>query len=288
MENQSGKEPWHSKFFRVLNSSLCSALAYLTVLFTCGAAKSFTETLFHIRSNLLYYESFPIVNDPNDWYLKNILIIFSSGIMASFLVGWLGLFSFHRLKGLDIPISLYFLWLFVWGSAMFCAQGLLALLGLEEYYSPYFNNFVIMLAWLGFPKILAYFLVPVSVAVLTVLSFFSTKPFISIAFSYGKVNKLEKRRGFFFETAMVPFFISALFVTGLIVPEPFTYTHLIYVAYAALSMIIGWYLLFYIDVNRETIFRNHALQKVNLLIIILFVFAIAAIYWKLQYGIHIG
>jgi hypothetical protein len=288
MEHLSGREQWDSKLFRVVNSAICSALAYLSVLFTCGATKSFTESLFQIKSNLMFYESFPVANEPDVWYLKNILIIFSSGILASVILGLLGLFLFHRLKEFNIPIVMYFLWLYVWAIAMFCAQGLLALLGLEEYYSPYFNNFVVALAWLRFPKILAYVLVPLSLAALTFLCFFSTRPFISVSYSYGKVNKLQKRRKFFFETAMVPFAISAMFVTALIFPEPFTYTNLIYVGYAALAMIISWYLLFYVDVDREGIFRNEALQKFNLFIVIMFALAIGAIYWKLQYGIKIG
>lgn len=288
MDHLSGREQWNSKFFRVVNSALCSALAYLSVLFSCGATKSFTETLFQIKSNLMFYESFPVTNEPGVWYLKNILIIFTSGVLASLVLGLFGLFFFHRIKRFNIPFVLYFLWLYVWAIAMFCAQGLLALLGLEEYYSPYFNNFVVVLAWLRFPKILAYFLVPLSVAALTFLCFFSTRPFISVAYSYGKVNKLQKRRKFFFETAMVPFVMSALFVTALIFPEPFTFTNLIYVGYAALAMIISWYLLFYIDVDREGIFRNEALQKFNSFIVLIFVLVLVVIHWKLQYGIKIG
>lgn len=288
MEHITGREQWVGKFFRVLNSAVCSAMAYLVVLFTCGATKSFVEKLYDIKSKLVFYESFPISKETDIWYLKNIVIVFSSGILASVVVGLLGLLVFHRLKHFNIPSAIFFLWLYVWAIAMFCAQGLLALLGLEEYYSPYFNNLVIVLAWLHVPKIFAYILMPLSIGLLTFLCFFSTRPFISMAYSYGKVNKLEKRRKYFVEVAVVPFIISALFVTALILPEPFTYTNLIYVGYGALGIVISWYLLFYVDVDREGVFRNEALQRFNLFIVLMFALVMAAIYWKLYDGIKVG
>ncbi|MCS6819521.1 MAG: hypothetical protein NZ522_06165 [Chitinophagales bacterium] len=287
-EEYSGRELWSSKFFRITNSAVSSFLALLLAILVCGVAKAFFMKTFGIKSHLTFYDAFPVTSDPNVWYLKNVLIIYSSGIIATLLLGLAGLYLFHNLKRYDLSFSVFFIWLYVWALNIFCSQALLALLGLEEYYSPYFNNLVVVLAWLRFPKILAYLLVPISIGVLTFLSIYFIRPFISMAYSYGKVNKLNRRRKYFFETAMVPLFISSLFVVAILVPEPFTYTGLIYIGYGLLSMIIGWYMLFYVDIDRENMFRQKALQKFSFTLFGMLVIFLVLIHWKLQYGIKIS
>ncbi|MCO5280055.1 MAG: hypothetical protein M9931_03240 [Chitinophagales bacterium] len=288
MEYLSKQEQWDSKFFRVLNSALCSIIAYLLVLFVCGAAKTYTGTFYDIKSTLYFFDSVPFSDNVATWYLKNVVIVYSSGIIAVVILGLLGLSLFHTLKRFDFPFSLFFLWLYFWASVILCAQGALALLGLEKYESPYYNNLVIVLAWLRVPQLLAYILVPASIALLTLSCYYSIRPFISMAYSYGKVNKLVRRRKYFFEIAGIPFIISALFVTAAIFPEHFTYVNIFYVLYGAISIVISWYLLFFRDVDREGVFKNFKLQKFNLFIAIFFCVVIALVLWKLDGGIKFG
>lgn len=288
MNYLSRHEQWNSKLFRVVNSALCSILAYLTILFIGAGVKAYVGTFFNIKTLLYFFDSIPIEDIENPWYLRSVVLVYSSGIIASIVVGLLGLSLFHVLKRLNFPFVIFFLWLYFWAVVVLSSQGLLALLGLEEYQSPYFNNLVVVLAWLRVPKYLAYFLAPVSVAFLILSCYFSTRPFISLAYSYGKVNKLRGRRKYFFETAVVPFIITALFVTALIFPEKFTYVNLIYVLYGLLAMIISWYLLYFLNIDRESVFRNVGLQKFSPFIVLLFCVVITLILWKLTTAIKIS
>lgn len=287
MNIYSKQEQWHSKLFRVLNSAACSILAYLTVLFVSGLAKALFTAAYGIKFNLQFFDSYPIVSTSGVFYLENTASIYSSGIVAVFFTGLLSFLLFNLLKKFDATFVIYFMWLATWSVIIFCSQALLVLLGMYDLNSVYYNNLVVVFTQINLPQSLAYILFPLSVILLTIVSIYSSKCFLRLAYSFRKVNKLKRRRKFFSEIVILPFLISSLFVTTMIFPEKFVYINLVYIGYGAWGILSSWILLFYIYLDKEKLNRNTSLQKFNLFVVLMFILAMTIIYWKLDSGITI-
>lgn len=270
-----GREVWHQKLFRIINSAICFSLAYIVLTqlfwFSMGLMGKFFEF-----DAFVYYYGIKFMLHQHYWNRLNVALIFSAGSILCLVLGLLGLGFFDRVKTTRNLVNVFFLWLFVAGCSMFCAQMVIASLGYGQYNSPLYQNFAIVFAWLRIPAALVYILNLPFAILLAYFAVNSCKPFLSLASSYTKVNKLSRRRRFYLETLVVPFIIGAFITTALTFPFNI-FAHTIYMGVIAVFLFMGWYALAYVEVMRDDVLKFKGLQALNPVIILVLAAAIAAV-----------
>ena len=208
------------------------------------------------------------------------VFIYTSCSVETLFLGLFSLFFFDKVKHLKNSISLFLLWVFVVGCSFFSAQLIIASLGHGQYNSPYYQNFAVVFAWLRIPTAVVYFLnIPFAV-ILVYFAVNTGRPFLALAYSYTKVNKLSRRRRFFLETLIVPFFIGCLVTTLLTFPMNI-FVHAIYLGIIAIYLGIGWYALAYIEILKDAVLKYKGLQTLNpyLLFMLALFIALVVVTW---------
>lgn len=274
-----GRETWFNKLSRILNSAACFAIAYIVLTqffwFTMGLVGKFFKF-----DSFVYYYGIKFMLHEHYWNRLNVSLIYTSGSIACLLLGLLSLFLYDKVKHLRKSISLLLLWGFVIGSSIFCAQALVASLGHGQYNSPYYQNFAVVFAWLRFPAPVVYLLnIPFAV-LLVYFSVNSGVPFLTLAYSYTKVNKLSRRRRFYFETLIIPFLIGALVSTVVTFPMNI-FVHAVYLGTIAVYLAVGWYALSYVEVLKDSVLKYKGLQTLSpyLLFVLALVIAAVVVSW---------
>jgi hypothetical protein len=259
--NIKGQESWASKLSRILNSTVCFVIAYMVFTIGYWTVTAWMGNFFKMDAFVYYYGVKFMLQD-QEWYLKNIVLIFSSGPLFCLFFGLLCLYGYNKLKTVAQPISLVLLWGFVIGTSMFSAQSLIASLGADQYNSPFYNGLAVTFAWLYIPMVLIYLL---NIPFALLLAFFAvnTGPqFLRMSYSYTKVNKLSRRRRYFFETAIVPFIIGAVVTSAITFPQGI-FLHAAYLLSIAIFLFITWYSMAYIEIMKDDIIKNKWLQSLN-------------------------
>lgn len=270
-----GREVWHQKLFRIINSGISFALAYILLTQIFWMVMGLVGKFFKFDS-FVYYFGIKFMLHEHYWNRLNVSLIYSSGPIAVLLLGFLSLSLFHRIKNSRNVVGVFLLWMFVIGTSIFCAQTVVASLGHGQYNSPFYQNFAVVFAWLRFPPVLVYMLNIPFVMMLAYFAVSSCKPFLSVAYSYTKVNKLSRRRKYYVETLMLPFVIGAFITTVLTFPLNF-YVHAVYMGIIACFLFIGWYALSYVEVMRDDVLKFKALQSLNPYLILVLAAIIAAV-----------
>jgi hypothetical protein len=284
MEIANSGEKWNTKLFRILNSAMSFCIAYIFLTIGDFFSKSFSAKVFGIK-NTVYFHGVRYFSEYKDWYPKSSIVIHSSGLVfvaVSSVISWALLRQTTRF---DTPVRMIFLWTYVIGICMICAQFMSAAFGVSDYHSPFAIDFTFTIAWLYIKPPIAFMIAGFMVIVMAASTFFIVRPFLLFAYSYRKVYKLKARRKFFYEIAIIPCFIGVLFTTTLIFPEKYIFVHLLQSLYILAAMLIGWYILFYVDVDYDAVWRHTGLEKVNFTLIALLIAATVFTQTVLQKGV---
>ncbi len=275
-----GREVWYSKLFRIFNSAICFSIAYIAITQLYWVSMALVAKLFKFDSFIYYYGIKFMLNDQS-WNHRNISLIYGTGPVFALMAGLLCLLFFYKLKRIPSLLNVLFLWGFVIGTGIFSTQALIASLGMNNYDSDFYQNLAVVFTWLKIPAFLVYLLNIPFAFMLIYFAANSGKPFLSLSFSYGKVNKLSRKRRYFFETVIVPFLLGGLITTVLTFPMNLS-IHLLYLAVIAVQLLIAWYMLVHIEVLKEDVLRLKSLQVLNPFLVFFLVLAIITVLvtWK--------
>lgn len=266
MDITKSSEHWSSKLFRVINSTICFCLAYIAIThlyyFTLAAIGRFFGF-----DCFVYYYGVKFMLNQHHWNRLNIGLIFSGGAMFYLLFGLLGIYLFDKTKKLKSIVNLFFVWMFVVGACMFCTQAVIAAIGLGEYNSPFYQGLAVVYAWVHIPSFVVYaMIIPFAVLYVYFIVNFAV-PFLRMAYSYTRVNKLSRRRKFFAETAIVPFILGSVVVTYLTFPMNL-FVHLTQMTAIFLALCGTWLAMTYVEVMKDDVLRYKNIQKFYPVIIV--------------------
>jgi len=272
MVDLKAKEKWDSKLFRIVNSTACFSLAYILITWGGYFAMATMAKIFKFDSNVYYYGIRFLLNG-HKWDRMKVSFIFSTFPVFALIVGLLMLYIYVKGRNLKSNVNVFLLWGFVIGTSMFTSQAFLASMGANEFNSPFYQHLGVVFAWWFLPVALVYaFNLPFTILFLY-FAINSPRHFIRFAYSYAKVNKMERRRKYFVEVAIVPFILGAVITTMVTFPMNM-FVHFVYLFSIGLSLVIGWVALFYIEVMKDDVLAYKSLQKFGFIFLIALVFLI--------------
>jgi hypothetical protein len=266
-QQKQGSEQWHSKLFRVVNSAVCFSLAY--ILFTYGFWFATAISAHRLKfDSLVYYYGIKFLLNGHSWDKAKVALVYSSGSLFVLALGLFCFLLYNMMRKVETLVNVLLLWGFVIGTCIFVAQGLLICLGTYNYTSPYYQNFAVMLSWWRTPMTVAYALIIPFIILFFYFSINYGRSFLIFSYSFAKVNKLSRRRRFFFETALVPYAIGALVTSALTYPMNLP-VHIIYLVTIGSALLLAWYSLSYVKVLKYELVRYQTLQRPGLVFIML-------------------
>ncbi len=277
---QRNREQWYSKLFRIFNSGVCFSLAYIIFThlswFMMGLVGKFWKF-----DSFVYYFGIKFILNNHTWTKLKVLFVYSTAPIFFLIAGLLCVYFFDKLKNIKTLLNVFFLWGFVIGTCVFCAQGVISALGAGEYNSPYYQNFAVVFAWLHIPVVLVYALIIPFFILLVYFSVNYARLFLIFAYSYTKVNKLSRRRKYFLETAIAPYFMGALITSVLTFPMNI-FIHGIYLMVIGFALLISWVALFYIEIMKDDVVKYKTLQTANIVFLafLIAIMTIVVITWK--------
>jgi hypothetical protein len=288
---QRGHEKWYDKLFRILNSAICFSSAYLLINYLHWVVVALAGKLFKF-DGFIYYHGVKFILNGHRWDKLNVFIIYTAGPLFALIFGLLSIYLYSKFKRIKNIINIFFLWSFIIGVSIFLSQSVIASIGLNEYLSPYYTDFAIAFAWARIPRLLVYAINLPFAVMLLYFAVNSARPFMVFAYSYTKVNKLQRRRKYFFEVAILPFIIGSIITTIAIFPVSSTsyslniFVHATYLLIIAIIMFIAWYALQYIEVMKDEVIKYKNLQSLSSFGV--FFFIILVIFIRLTWhGIYI-
>lgn len=260
-------EQLSSKIFRIINSTACFILAYIVTTHSQWFVMSAIGHFFKFDS-WVYYYGIKFMLNGGYWNRLNVGFIYGGSTLYLLLFGLAGIYLFDKFKNYKTSFSLFLLWCFVIGTSLFSVQMLIAAIGYGEYNSPFYTGLAVAMAWIRIPLPVVYLLVvPFTIMFIYFVINFG-RPFLSLAYSYTRVNKLSRRRQFILETIIVPFLIGAVVVSGLIFPMNF-YVHLTYMLTLFVACCGVWFVMSYVEILKDEVLRYKSLQKISFIALIL-------------------
>lgn len=280
MVEVKGREQWHSKLFRILNSAVCFSLAYIIITWLGYWAMGAMGKVFKFDANIYYYGIRFLLNNQK-WTKLSVTFIYLTYPLFALVFGLLMLYIFDKGRKLRATMNVFFVWCFIIGTSMFSAQAFIASLGANEFNSPFYQNLAVVFAWWFIPPPVIYaFNLPFA-ALLIYFSINYPRHFMSFAYSYAKVNKMERRRKYFFETAIVPFIIGSVITTA-VTFNMNLFIHAIYLLTIGVSLVISWVALFYIEILKDDVLHYKGLQKFGFLFVVALIFLVffVKVFWR--------
>ena len=254
-----GKEQWYSKLFRIANSAVCFSIAYILLTYLHWLIMALVGNVFKFDAFVYYFGvKFLLVGEV--WTRFKVTFIYASGPAFFLVAGLFGLYFYSRMKKFPTILNVVFLWLFVIGSAAFCAQGAIACLGAGQYNSPYYQGFTVVYAWWRVPEVIVYFLIIPFAITLMYFSVNYGRLFLIFAYSYTKVNKLDRRRRYFLEVAIIPYILGCIITTAVTFPMNI-FVHAIYLLTIGLGLGLAWLALFYVELPKDEVVKYKSLQN---------------------------
>lgn len=272
LDNNHGREKWLSKLFRILNSAFCFASVYLVMHYVHWVIVALSGTAFDLNA-FLYYHGVKFLMNGHPWDKEMVVIIYVSAPIILFVVGLLCMALYTRLKTKKFLLNVYLLWAYVVGVGFFLAQPPISSVGLNVQPSAFYIDWAAVFAWLNIPAIAVYLLNIPAIFLMFYFGANTAMPFMRLAYSSTKINKVERRQKFFAETVILPFIVGALIV--LMVGFPLGPTafrenfivHGIYLFIIAVMLVVGWLSLAYLNITRDDIARYTNLQALNVFVI---------------------
>ena len=283
--HKRNSEKWQSKLSRMLNSSVSFSIAYLVMMTGFHLTMALMGKVFGFYSSTYYYGAKFTVNH-NYWTKLSVFFVYTSGTLFVTLFGVICGVLFFKLKERNYVFNLIFLWGMVISSSVIAAQGLIINLGAEQYISPFYQNLTVVLAWLHIPLVFYY-------AIAGVLFFFGAfcavyvcKPFLTLSYSYSKVNKLQRKQKYFFETAIVPYVVASIGLLSFTFPLNM-WINIMYVFFIGISLLLGFFALPFFEVKTDEILRYKTLQEASIVIfiVLMVLLGLLTLTWR---GIYLG
>ncbi len=287
-----GGETLISKIFRILNSTICFILAFISVNYLSWFAMALVGKFFKCDAIVYSYGiKFITPVDPEQFWNKlKILLIFSTPALFPLVFGLLCLYVYDRLKNVKTLLNLYLVWCFLIGTITFSTQGVIASLGYGEINSEYYRNFAVVFSWLRIPLPLVYvFNIPFAIVFLY-FSRHSIRPFLLFAYSFTKVNKLSRRRKYYLETMAAPFILGAITILALkfyvgLIHDMFMV--LLYFIALGICMLYGIYSLDETEVMKDEVIKYKTLQEANYLLPVVLIVVCGLVYLARQ-GVYLS
>lgn len=286
MVDTKGKEQWSDKLARVINSTICFTLAYAIINFGGFFSMALMGKFFNFDANI-YYFGIRFMLNGNKWTKLKVSMIYSTYPFFALLFGLLMLYIFDKVKRKPALLNVFLVWCFVIGTCVFTSQGIIAGLGLNEFNSPFYQNFAVVFSWWFLP---APFAIAVNVVFFILLLFFAInfpKMFLSFSYSFSKVNKSSRRRTYFIETAVVPFILGAVATTIILWDKTgsaryHVLLHAVYLMTIGISLFISWVALYYLEILKDDVLKYKVLQSFGFVMFIALIFVVGFIklYWK--------
>lgn len=249
-------------------------IAYMIIIFFFSLATALMGKVFGFDSHMSYSGvTFEIGR--HKWDRLNILFIWSAGTFFTIFVGGIFAYLFMQLKERVLLGNLVFLWGSVIAFSIVGAQGILPCLQPGEYLSPFYNNLAVVFAWFYFPVPVLYGIGVLFTAFLAFFSIYTSKPFLAFSYSFSKVNKTERKRKYFFETVILPYFLGA----GVILSYTyytyqsvnFIFLNMVYILCIAASLVVSFFVININDMKVDEVLRYKKLQKLNPVMFIVFI-----------------
>ena len=186
--------------FNFLNSLFVFVISYLIVYLLYQFVVLFVASWYNLDSILYFYDL--AFNDYSPlWTRFNIILITFSGPAFSFVVGSFFLRAFFKKKGLSNMQRLFILWIGLHALNMFFGAFVAGVTTDQGF--GYVANWLYMNA---FFKIL---LSMISLVILTIIGYYSTRHFLETASSTNRILK-KHRFQFLFIQALLPWLIGSL------------------------------------------------------------------------------
>jgi hypothetical protein len=262
-------EKLDSKLSRIVNSTFAFASAFVILMGGYYLVTALMAKLFGFDATA-YYFGVKLYKNKLSWGRLNISFIYGVGTLFLLVTGLFSTYLFYKFKHKMYVLLLIPLWGMVIGGSMFAAQGIIIALGEGEYNSPFYQNLSVVASWLRLPLVICYLMgIPFLLAGI-VFSLFYAKPFMTLAYSYSKVNNTKRKNKFFLETMLLPYLLGSIIVLIFTFPLNIWIT-LVYLVCIGLSLITSFFVLRFQSIKMDEVLRYKNLQIVNLPVVILFI-----------------
>jgi MFS family permease len=269
------KEKLSSKAGRVLNSAMAFVIAYMLIIFSFYVVTALMGKIFGFDATVYYY-GVKFELGKHKWNRFNVFFIWGFGTLFVFVLGGLFSYLFYRFKEKLFLVNLIFLWGSVISFSFVAAQGILPCLQPGEWVSPFYQNLAVVFAWFFVPVAILYVLGFLFMAFLVFFSIYTSKPFLSLSYSFSKVNKKARKRKYYFETVFLPFFIASIailtFTYNTYQLMNFIFLNVIYLGTIFLSLIVSFFVININDMKMDEVLRYKNLQKLNTVLFLFLAF----------------
>ncbi len=261
-------EKAESKISRILNSTFAFASAFIILMGGYYFVTALMAKLFGFDATAYYY-GVKLYKNKLSWTRLNISLIYGIGTLFLLIAGLLSTYLFYKFKEKRHALLLIPLWGMVIGGSMFAAQGAIIALGEGEFNSPFYQNLSVVASWLHIPLAVCYILgIPFLLAGI-LFSVFYAKPFMTLAYSYSKVNNTKRKNKYFLETMALPYLLGSTLVIAFTFPLNM-WINLVYIACIGISLITSFFVLRYQSIKMDEVLRYKNLQVVNFSLILVF------------------
>lgn len=201
-----------SLFVSLINSTIAFMIAYLMVYLTFQFVTIGVASYFQIETDLFFYKvSFLALTSSPYWNFPSVKTIFSSGPFISLFMGIIYFVIYYFfVKNKPGLLKLVIVWAGIHSFNRFFGDFVAGVVALK--FSDKFLGFIYAANWMYISENLKNILALVSLVILVIIGFFSTRYFLSTAFS--RYFLFNRRMKFLFKFYNV--FIPALIGTVLI------------------------------------------------------------------------
>lgn len=291
MDNNHGREKWLSKLFRILNSAFCFASVYLALHYLHWVIVALSGTAFDLNA-FLYYHGVKFLMNGHPWDRQIVVLTYIGAPIVLLVIGLLAVAIYSRTKHFASIANVFLLWTYVVGVGFFLSQAALSSVGVNAVESAFYIDWAVVFAWLNVPAVAVYALNIPFVFLIFYFGANTSMPFMRLAYSSTKINKVERRQKYFAETVLLPFIIGALMVLAVGFPlgvTAFRENFIIHGAYLfviAAMLVVGWVALAYLNINRDDLVRYKNLQTLS--VFALFAVILIAVFIKATWaGIYV-
>ena len=266
-------EKLSSKLARMSNSAMAFVIAYMIVVFLFSVSTALMGKLFGFDSQISF-SGLRFELGRHRWDKMNVAVIWSFGTLFTFLLGVIFSYLFSEFRTRVYLANLVFLWGAVISFSIVTAQAVLPLLEPGQQLACY-TNLSVVYNWLSVPTVLAYMVCIIFILLLALYSIYSSKHFLAFSYSFSKVSKAGRKRKFFAETVVIPFFLACLIIlafTNTTYPfVNFKALNIVYMSTVALSLVFSFLVININDMKSEEVMRYKNLQRVNAVLFLLFI-----------------
>ena len=272
------KEKFRSKFGRVANSAMCFVIAYMFIMFFFYIVTALMGKIFGFEAHVYYY-GVRFELGRHTWNRVNVFFIWGFGTFFTAVLGGLFSYLFSKYKERMILVNVFLLWGAVICFSMVSAQGFLPCLQPGEYVSPFYQNLSVVFAWMFVPVPILYILGLLFAVFLAFFSIYSSKPFLSLSYSFSKVNKKSRKQKYFFETVMLPYIVASAIILTFTYNTyqlmNFIFLNVIYLGTVGLSVIVMFFVININDMKVDEVLRYKILQKTNTVLFVVFIMTLS-------------